>query len=155
MRAIVICLMLVGVGDASAQQPPDLPGAAQVQAHCSTCHGEDLIAQQRLSRAGWGREIDKMVRWGAVVAAAEREPMLDYLAAHFAPKSGAAATTVSANRTYQRACLVCHGSDLIEGQRLNRAGWTREVEKMIRWGAAVPESEKTALIDALAARLKP
>ena len=42
---------------------------------------------------GWGRSVDKMVRWGATVEADEREPMLDYLAAHFAPKPVAQRTS--------------------------------------------------------------
>jgi hypothetical protein len=49
-------------------------------------------------------------------------------------------------------CLSCHGADLTEQQRLTPAGWTREVEKMIRWGAAVSESEKPVLAAYLAAR---
>jgi sulfite oxidase len=51
-----------------------------------------------------------------------------------------------------RACLTCHERDLIAQQRLTRAGWTREVEKMIRWGAPVSDAEKTALIDFLTGR---
>ena len=39
-------------------------------------------------------------------------------------------------------CVVCHEADVIRGQRLSKAGWTREVEKMIRWGASVNDAEK-------------
>ena len=63
--------------------------------------------------------------------------------------------TAGSEATYKRACLVCHEDDLIEAQRLSREGWTREVDKMIRWGAAVPAAEKDALIDYLAARYPP
>jgi cytochrome c5 len=143
--------MLSGAGVASAQELPDGPGRFPMAARCSACHGSDLITQQRLSRAGWGREIDKMVRWGAVVETQEREVLLDYFAAHFAPQPAAAAPP-AAPSGYERACLVCHGEDLIGAQRLTRAGWTREVDKMIRWGAAVPEAEKTAVVDYLATR---
>jgi cytochrome c553 len=151
VRALTIWLTLVAAGVASAQELPDGPGRVSVAARCSACHGSDLITQQRLSRAGWGREIDKMVRWGAVVETPEREALLDYLAAHFAPK-GVGASAAAASADYARACLVCHGEDLIAAQRLTRAGWTREVDKMIRWGAAVPEAGKAALVDDLAAR---
>jgi hypothetical protein len=41
---------------------------------------------------------------------------------------------------------------LIAQQRLTRAGWVREVEKMIRWGAPVNEAEKSVLVDFLADR---
>jgi DMSO/TMAO reductase YedYZ molybdopterin-dependent catalytic subunit len=51
---------------------------------------------------------------------------------------------------FTRSCLICHDRDLIAQQRLPRAGWVREVEKMMRWGAPVSEPEKTALVDYLA-----
>jgi cytochrome c5 len=141
--------MLLAGGVGSAQQLPDGPGRVPLTARCSACHESDLVVQQRLSAAGWGREIDKMVRWGAVVEPPERALLLDYLAAHFAPKT-VVAKAPAAPVGYERACLVCHEADLIAAQRLTRAGWTREVDKMIRWGAAVPEAEKTALLDYLA-----
>src|SRR5215510_1023434 len=52
-------------------------------------------------------------------------------------------------------CVTCHEADLIVSQRLSRQGWTCEVEKMIRWGAAVSDSEKEILIDYFAAHFKP
>jgi mono/diheme cytochrome c family protein len=128
-----------------------------VTARCLTCHEADLIAEQRLSRAGWVREVDKMIRWGAVVDADEREPMLDYLAAHFTPKPVPShiVATAGTEEVYKRACFGCHEDDLIEAQRLTRTGWTREVEKMIRWGAVVPEADKDALVEYLVARYPP
>jgi hypothetical protein len=136
---------------------PQGPGRDAVTARCLTCHEADLIVQQRLSRAGWGSELDKMIRWGAVVDAAEREPMLDYLSAHFTPKPvpGHIVATAGTEMVYKRACFTCHEDDLIEAQRLTRAGWMREVDKMIRWGAIVHDSEKDALIEYLAARYPP
>ncbi len=146
--------LLVTVASISVQELPAGPGRETVTMRCVSCHESDLIAQQRLSRAGWGRELDKMVRWGALIEAQEREPMLDYLAAHFAPRPAAAhiVATAGTEETYKRACLTCHEDDLIEAQRLSRAGWVREVDKMIRWGAVVSDSEKDPLIDYLAAR---
>jgi cytochrome c5 len=140
-----------------AQELPAGPGRDVVVKRCLTCHEPDLIAQQRLSRPAWGRSVDKMVRWGAVLETEERDPMLDYLAAHFAPKPVSAhiVATAGSEAVYKRACLTCHEDDLIESQRLSRAGWVREVEKMIRWGAAVPAEEKDGLIDYLTARYPP
>lgn len=48
-------------------------------------------------------------------------------------------------------CLACHDMRLIEQQRLDVAGWTREVDKMIGWGANLPDDEKRSLIEHLAA----
>jgi cytochrome c553 len=152
--AILLALWLAG---AQAQELPTGPGRETVVTRCLTCHEADLIVQQRLTRAGWGRELDKMIRWGAVVESTEREPMLDYLSAHFTPKPVPAhiVSTAGSEASYKRACLTCHEDDLIEQQRLSRTGWTREVEKMMRWGAVVPDAEKDALIDYLAARFPP
>lgn len=115
-----------------------------------------MIMGQRLSPAGWEREIDKMVRWGAAVTDAEREPLAHYLS-RFGPTPVAAhAPAASAGNQgeaiLERACLSCHGVDMIEGQRLSTAGWTREVNKMIGWGAVVNEAEKAALVEYLAGR---
>ena len=52
---------------------------------CLLCHEADLTRQQRLSRQGWTREVDKMVRWGAAVTDAEKEPLVDYLVRNFGP----------------------------------------------------------------------
>jgi mono/diheme cytochrome c family protein len=135
---------------------PELPAGAGVEvlrARCVSCHGSDLITSQRLGEAGWGRELDKMVRWGAVVPDAERGPLVAYLARHFAPGPAASHSAVPAGEAvFTRACLACHGADLTEQQRLSPAGWTREVEKMMRWGAQVSETEKAALVEYLAAR---
>jgi cytochrome c5 len=140
-----------------AQDLPNGAGREVVTTRCLSCHQTDLITQQRLSRAAWGRSVDKMVRWGAVVEATERDPLLDYLAAHFAPTPAAAhiVATAGSEATYKRACLVCHEDDLIEAQRLSREGWTRSVDKMIRWGAVVAAADKDALVDYLAARYPP
>ena len=153
------CALLVALVTCTlrAQELPAGPGKETVTTRCLTCHESDLIAQQRLSRTGWGRELDKMIRWGAVVEANEREPMLDYLSAHFTPKPipSHIVATAGTEAIYKRACYTCHDDDLIQAQRLTRAGWTREVDKMIRWGAMVSDAEKDALIEYLTARYPP
>jgi len=53
---------------------------------CLTCHEEDVIRQQRLTRAQWDREINKMTGWGAQVKPEEREKFLDYLLGNFGPR---------------------------------------------------------------------
>ena len=154
--AVIALVSLVVITPAAQELPPG-PGRETVTARCLSCHDADIIVQQRLSRVGWGRSVDKMVRWGAVVEPSERDPMLDYLAAHFTPTPVPAhiVATAGAEEIYKRACLTCHEDDLIEAQRLTRTGWTRSVEKMIRWGAAVPEADKDALIEYLSARFPP
>jgi cytochrome c5 len=142
---------------AIAQELPQGPGRDIVAKRCVTCHEADLITQQQLSRVAWGRSVDKMVRWGAVVASDERGLMLGYLAAHFGPTPVASHLVATAQHEgiYKRACMTCHEADLIASQRLTRAGWVRSVEKMIRWGANVPEADREGLVDYLAARYPP
>ncbi|MBM3775857.1 MAG: hypothetical protein FJW37_11950, partial [Acidobacteria bacterium] len=70
---------------AGEQRPaPELP--AEFRAACTGCHGEDMIAGQRLTRAQWERELDKMARWGATVRPEERPALLDFLVRHFGPQ---------------------------------------------------------------------
>ena len=65
---------------------PEGPGVEIARAKCLNCHEADLIVSQRLSRPGWVREVEKMVRWGAVVSDAEKEPLVDYLFGKYGPK---------------------------------------------------------------------
>ncbi|MGA7217579.1 MAG: hypothetical protein WBX38_04660 [Candidatus Sulfotelmatobacter sp.] len=66
----------------------DLPaGAMQAKATtaCTECHEARIILQQRLSKAAWTKEVDKMTKWGAVVDAADRDALIDYLSSNFSP----------------------------------------------------------------------
>lgn len=65
-----------------APLPPG-PGSALVYQNCQFCHTTEMIAEQRLSSAAWGKVVDKMIRWGAPVATADREVVVGYLARHF------------------------------------------------------------------------
>lgn len=161
-RFVVGCAIALACSIAFAAQGSDLPagqGADIVQAKCLTCHGADMIRQQRLTRAGWQRELDKMVRWGASVDERERGVVLDYLSAHWSPEgvsNGSPAPAADPGaEVFRRRCLVCHDTDIVEQQRLGRAGWVREVDKMIRWGAGVSDTEKEALVDYLLSRFGP
>ena len=139
-----------------AQTLPAGPGADVLKQRCVSCHESDIITSQKLSLTGWTRSVDKMVRWGATITPAEREVLQPYLAAHFAPRPAAShATSDAGAASYKRACLTCHEADIIEQQKLSRTGWTRSVEKMMRWGATISDTEKEPLIDYLASRYGP
>jgi DMSO/TMAO reductase YedYZ molybdopterin-dependent catalytic subunit len=60
-------------------------GAAVVQARCSACHDGRLIEQQRLTRDGWRREVEKMMGWGAPVTEGEKDLLIDYLSSRWSP----------------------------------------------------------------------
>lgn len=142
---------------AAWQDLPEGKGAELARDRCLSCHEADLIVSQRLSRQGWTREVDKMIRWGAVASEAEKEILIDYFASHFKPRSVAspAAGAERGKQIFEEKCLLCHEADLTEQQRLSRQGWTREVDKMIRWGAVVTDAEKEPLIDYLFSNFGP
>src|SRR6202795_3585344 len=75
-------------GESSSSSNDKLPvGPMQEKAvaACSTCHEARIIVQQRLSKPAWTKEVDKMIKWGAVVDPADREALIDYLSANFSP----------------------------------------------------------------------
>ena len=55
----------------------------------------------------------------------------------------------------RQKCLVCHDADLIAQQRLNEAGWSRELDKMSRWGASVTDDERRRLLSYLVRHFAP
>ena len=70
----------------AALRTDGLPAPAALKSSCLVCHGDDVIGQQRLTRAQWDAEINKMTGWGAKVADQDRSALLDYLAARFGPR---------------------------------------------------------------------
>jgi DMSO/TMAO reductase YedYZ molybdopterin-dependent catalytic subunit len=64
-------------GHAPPAQPPGYKAA------CLTCHDEGMMTQQRLTRAQWDRELNKMTGWGAEIKPEDREGILKYLSDQF------------------------------------------------------------------------
>src|SRR5262249_9771878 len=54
------------------------PGAMQARAttSCLECHEARIILQQRLSKAAWTKEVDKMIKWGAVVDGSDHDALI-------------------------------------------------------------------------------
>lgn len=48
---------------------------------CLPCHSLRLIHSQRLPRATWNKELDKMAGWGTKYT--ERDALLEYLVANY------------------------------------------------------------------------
>jgi hypothetical protein len=69
---------------------------------CLECHESRIIVQQRLSKAIWTKEVDKMVKWGAVVDPNDRDALIDYLSGNFTP----AQPEYSAPRTAHQTTTV-------------------------------------------------
>src|ERR1700674_2936360 len=53
------------------------------------------------------------------------------------------------------ACLECHEARIILQQRLSKPAWTKEVDKMTKWGALVDPADRDAFIDYLSSNFPP
>ena len=84
---IVLCLAACPPALIQAQGPaPELPAAPitpKVKTACMECHDSGIIVQQRLDKKPWGKEVDKMTKWGALVEAQDRDAVIDYLSTNF------------------------------------------------------------------------
>jgi hypothetical protein len=58
---------------------------AKATTACLECHEARIMLQQRLSKAAWTKEVDKMTKWGALVDPGDRDALIDYLSANFGP----------------------------------------------------------------------
>jgi cytochrome c oxidase cbb3-type subunit 3 len=52
-------------------------------------------------------------------------------------------------------CAVCHSTDMVTQQRLDRVKWDATVKKMMHWGADLSKEEAVLLTDYLSARYHP
>ena len=86
---LLLLMLLANAGiagaQASAQQLPESPVREKVETACTECHDPSIIVQQRLSKVAWTKELDKMTKWGALVAPADRDAIIEYLSVNFSP----------------------------------------------------------------------
>jgi hypothetical protein len=90
LRLTVVALPLLAMSSLPllrAQSPelPAGPARAKVTTACLECHESRIIIQQRLSKGAWTKEVDKMIKWGAVVDPADRDSFIEYLSTNFPP----------------------------------------------------------------------
>jgi hypothetical protein len=96
-NALLVSLIALGAAtwiaaENSQSANQDLPTGAMQQkatAACLECHEARIILQQRLTKAAWTKEVDKMVKWGAMVDAKDRDALIDYLSSNFGPDQSA------------------------------------------------------------------
>jgi hypothetical protein len=89
-RSVAIPLLVVAfvlpLGRAQSVSNTELPAdpmQAKATTACTECHDARIILQQRLNKAAWTKEVDKMVKWGALVEPQDRDALIDYLSANF------------------------------------------------------------------------
>jgi hypothetical protein len=66
---------------------------------CTSCHEARIVVQQRLSKAAWTKEVDKMVKWGADVDPKDHDALVDYLSANFGPEQPAYVAPKSSSKS--------------------------------------------------------
>jgi hypothetical protein len=77
----VFLLLTLAAAAWTADQATIEKGQKEEQRVCLPCHSLRLIHSQRLTRAAWNRELDKMGGWGTKYA--ERDALLEYLVANY------------------------------------------------------------------------
>jgi hypothetical protein len=85
---MIIAPLISSQTASSSKTTEELPaGAMQAKATtaCTECHEARIIVQQRLGKAAWAKEVDKMSKWGALVDVSDRDALIDYLSANFGP----------------------------------------------------------------------
>ncbi len=93
LPALALASIVLAAALPASAQSPDLPASDvkdKVVKACTACHNADIIGQQRLSKGAWVKEMDKMTKWGASVAPADRDAIIDYLSVNFSPERPAA-----------------------------------------------------------------
>ena len=80
MKTLLVLGVLAITGLAADQATLDR-GKKEEGRVCLPCHSLRLVHSQRLSKATWNKELDKMAGWG--VKYTDRDALLEYLAANY------------------------------------------------------------------------
>lgn len=72
-----------------------------------------------------------------------------------APRTPGPLSRAEGEALVKNACLSCHSEDMLEQQRLTLAQWTKEVTKMVGWGANLDPIDTAPLTSWLAATYGP
>ena len=94
MRAGLLWLAFALAAGAADQATID-KGKKEEQRTCLPCHSLRIVHSNRLSRAAWNKELDKMAGWGAKYA--DRDALLDYLVATYGDDKPATSPDMSAD----------------------------------------------------------
>ncbi len=96
LGAVLLSLALAAAAQSSSnEQLPSGSAKEKAETACLTCHEARIIVQQRLTKAAWTKEVDKMIKWGADVDPKDHDLLVDYFssalpadqAAYEAPKT--------------------------------------------------------------------
>lgn len=85
---------------------------------------------------------EERVAQEAAAKAASTQPKQPSAAEDDVDDEEAAYQNTMARRALTDNCLICHEEGMFTGQRLTAAQWKAEVDKMISWGAVLPDSDR-------------
>src|SRR5215469_14737309 len=91
-KSVALALLMLAGAQCLGAEPPStasLPAGnmqQKAQTACTTCHDSSIIVQQRLSKDAWTKEVDKMVKWGAILNPSDRDALIEYFSANFPPE---------------------------------------------------------------------
>lgn len=80
MKALILTCLALAVALAADQATLER-GQKEESRSCIPCHSLRLIHSQRLSKAAWNKELDKMTGWGTKIQ--DRDALLEYLVATY------------------------------------------------------------------------
>lgn len=83
LLAVLLSLTCVPMLCPQSADLPQGPLQAKMKTACLECHDSGIIVQQRLGKAAWTKEVDKMIKWGAVVDPGDRDAFIEYLSQNF------------------------------------------------------------------------
>ena len=98
-RWILLACAAAAVAVAADQATLDR-GQKEEARDCLPCHSLRLVHSQRLSRAAWGKELDKMAGWGTKIT--DRDALVEYLVANYGDDKPVAAPAISADGSGKR-----------------------------------------------------
>jgi len=81
MSILLGAAALLALAALAADQAALDRGQKEAGLACTPCHSLRLVQSQRLSRAAWNKELDKMSGWGTKMT--DREAILEYLVANY------------------------------------------------------------------------
>lgn len=101
----LVSVLILAAWPCLSRQPgsSELPAGAmenKARTACTTCHEASIVVQQRLNKAAWTREVDKMVKWGAILNPADRDALIEYLSSNFPPEKAPYVAPRSARAKY-------------------------------------------------------
>ena len=149
--------------------PPqeDEEGRGIVQKACLQCHSLRPLTMSWGDRGHWQGIIYEMISHGAQVLPQEIDPLARYLARNFgeAPQetssqktAGEASATLPAGEgrsAVLAACVGCHDLNQAVALRGDEAAWGSVVDRMIQYGAQLPEADRAGVVGYLARNFGP